>query len=159
MAVLSEEARRTITDDYVKRYPTRRAALLPSLWLAQTEAGWLGGDVVEEIAELLDMHPSEVAGIASFYSMFNRRPVGKHLIEVCDNVSCLVNGAEKVLDHLCARLDVRPGGTTADGRFTVRTTECIASCDGAPAIQVNYRYHERMTPDKVDRLLEELTRF
>jgi NADH-quinone oxidoreductase subunit E len=161
---LSQALKDKIAREYFPRYPTKRAALMPTLWLAQTEQGWLSDETFEEIGELLDLHPTDVAAVASFYVMFNRRPVGKKVVEVCVNPSCAVNGAEQTLHRICERLGV-PGGehhggeTTADGEFTVRPTECVACCDKAPAVQVNTRFYGPVPPDRVDEFLADMERF
>jgi NADH-quinone oxidoreductase subunit E len=161
---LSQHLKDRIVADYFPRYPNKRAALMPALWLAQNEQGWLSSETFEELGELLEMHPTDVASVASFYVMFNRRPVGKQVVEVCTSPSCVINGAEETLRHLCRRLGV-PGGehhggaTTPDGAYTVRPTECVAACDKAPVVQVNSRYYGSVTPDRVDEFLAEMERF
>jgi NADH-quinone oxidoreductase subunit E len=161
---LSQELKDRVVREYFPRYPTKRAALMPALWMAQTELGWLSSETFEEIGELLDLHPTDVAAVASFYVMFNRRPMGRTLIEVCENPSCIINGATETLHRICERLGV-PGGvehggaTTPDGEYTVRPTECVAACDKAPAIQVNARYYGPVPPDKVDDFLANRERY
>lgn len=161
---LSQELKDRIVRDYFPRYPTRRAALMPTLWFAQQELGWLSRETFEEIGELLELHPTDVAAVASFYTMFNRRPIGKNLIEVCENPSCIVNGSIQTMHRICERLGVEPGHghggvTTADGEYTIKPAECIAACDYAPAVQVNYRYFGPVTPDKVDEFLANMEQF
>ncbi|MBI3971177.1 MAG: NAD(P)H-dependent oxidoreductase subunit E [Chloroflexi bacterium] len=161
---LSHELKDRITKDYFLRYATKRAALMPALWMAQQEHGWLSRETVEEVAELLDMHPTDVAAVASFYVMFNHRPVGKKIVEVCENPSCVINGATETLHRICERLGIpagahHGGATTADGEFTVRPTECVAACDKAPVIQVNSRYYGPVPPDKVDEFLADMEKF
>lgn len=161
---LSQALKDRVVNDYFPRYATKRAALMPALWMAQEELGWLSSETFAEIGELLDLHPADVAAVASFYVMFNRRPVGKKLIEVCENPSCAVNGAHETLVRICQRLGVphgaeHGGATTPDGEYTVRPTECVAACDKAPAIQVNWRYYGPVTPDKVDEFLADMERF
>jgi NADH-quinone oxidoreductase subunit E len=161
---LSQALKDTIVREYFPRYPTKRAALMPALWLAQAEQGWLSSETFAELGELLEMHPTDVAAVASFYVMFNRRPVGKKIVEVCLNPSCAINGAEETLHRICERLGV-PGGehhggaTTADGELTVRPTECVACCDKAPAVQVNSRYYGPVPPGRVDEFLADMERF
>lgn len=127
-------------DELAARYPTMRAALLPALWAVQDERGWVSGDDVADVADRLGLAAADAEGVLSFYFLFHRAPRGTTVIDVCDNVICQANGAEQLLSDLCARLGIRPGGTTADGRFTVRRQECIAACHQAPAVQVNLEY-------------------
>ncbi len=127
-------------DVLVGRYPTTRAALLPALWAVQDERGWISHEDIAEVAERLGLAAADAEGVLSFYFLFHRSPRGTTVIDVCDNVICRANGAEQLLSDLCARLGIRPGETTADGRFTVRRQECIAACHQAPAVQVDLEY-------------------
>ena len=136
-AAAVKERARTRVADLVTRYPTRRAALLPALWAVQEEEGWVSRDDLREVAEALGMAPADAEGVASFYFLFHRRPPGATVIDVCDSFVCQRLGGERLLGELCERLGVTPGGTTADGRYTVRRQECLAACDQAPAVQVN----------------------
>ena len=161
---LSQALKDTVIKEYVPRYPNKRAALMPALWLAQEEQGWLSSETLAEVAELLDMHPTDVAAIASFYTMFHRRPVGKTLIEVCLNPPCLINGAQETMRRICDRVGLdsaagHGGATTADGQYTVRPTECVAACDKAPAVQVDSRYYGPIWPEQVDEFLARMERF
>ncbi len=145
----------------IKRYPPGRqkSALLPVLHIAQSENnGWLSPEMMDYVASLLDLLPIEVYEVASFYSMFNLKPVGNCVIEVCQTGPCWLNGAEKILSHFEAKLGIRPGETTEDGRFTLKTVECLAACGNAPVIQVGTEYHENLTTDKADELLEKWKR-
>lgn len=141
-------------DDVAARYPTKRAGLLPALWLVQDERGWISRDDLAEVAATLGLAPADAEGVASFYFLFNRKPTGTAVIDVCDNLICQVNGAEALLAGICDRLGIEPGGTTTDGRFTVRRQECIAACHQAPAVQINLEYQGPVT--STDALLEEL---
>ncbi|HYK97899.1 MAG TPA: NAD(P)H-dependent oxidoreductase subunit E [Candidatus Acidoferrales bacterium] len=127
-------------DELAAKYPTMRAALLPALWAVQDERGWVSREDVAEVAERLGLAAADAEGVLSFYFLFHRAPRGATVIDVCDNIICQANGAEELLEDLCARLGIRPGETTADGRFTVRRQECIAACHQAPAVQVNLEY-------------------
>jgi NADH-quinone oxidoreductase subunit E len=142
--------------EIIGRYPSRRSALLPLLHLAQEQDGYVAEDAMEHIGELLDITPSEVIGTASFYTMFKREPVGTHLISVCTNIACLLDGGLELLEHAERVLDVHPEGTTADGMFTLEEVECLAFCDKAPCVQVNYRFFGPVTPADFDRLCEDL---
>ena len=130
----------TRVDELARRYPTKRAALLPSLWAVQESAGWVSRADVAAVAERLGLAAADAEGVASFYFLFSRAPVGTRVIDVCDNFICQQNGGERVLRELCDRLGIKPGETTADGRYTVRRQECIAACHQAPAAQVDLRY-------------------
>jgi NADH-quinone oxidoreductase subunit E len=139
------------------RYPNSRSALLPALWIAQEDCGgYLPKEALQEVARLMELTPADVESTCSFYSMYNKQPVGKYVIEVCTNITCSLLKGRPLLQHLLSRLGVEPGEVTPDGLFTVKHVECMAACGGAPAIQVNSFYHENMTPEKVDALLDEL---
>jgi NADH-quinone oxidoreductase E subunit len=153
---LSEKALAEI-DAYKALYPNARSALLPALWVAHEDnGGYLSREAMEDVARAMDLTPADVISVASFYSMYNKVPVGKYLIEVCTNISCSLLGADRLARHLEERVGVGPGAVSADGLFTIKHVECMAACGGAPAIQVNSLYFESMTPEKVDRLLGDL---
>ncbi len=154
--MLSDSTRQRIQALQAK-YPQARSALIPSLQMAQAEAGYLSPEVVLEVSELFGLSPSEVNEVASFYTMLFKRPVGKYVIQVCTNISCLLCNSERIMSHLEERLGVRPGETTADGKFTLVEVECLASCGTAPVAQINESYHENLTPEKLDRILDSLT--
>ena len=137
-------------------YPQTRSALIPILHIAQEQDGWLTPDGMAHVAELLDLDPAEVYGTASFYDMLFTHPVGRHLVSVCTNLACLLNGAQELLEHAEARLGVAPGGTTADGQFTLEEVECIAFCGAAPCLAVNWRFFGNIGNDDFDRLVEDL---
>jgi len=140
----------------IKRYPQGRqkSALLPVLHIAQAEnKGWLSSETMDYVASLLDILPIEVYEVASFYSMFNLEPVGNCVIEVCQTGPCWLNGAEEILAHFEKCLGIKAGETTADGKFTIKTVECLAACGNAPVIQVGTEYHENLTVTKADQLL------
>jgi NADH-quinone oxidoreductase subunit E len=140
----------------IKRYPEGRqkSALLPVLHIAQSEKqGWLSTDTMDFVASLLDIQPIEVYEVASFYSMFNLKPVGNCVIEVCQTGPCWLNGAEELLSFYKYRLGINPGETTADGKFTLKTVECLAACGNAPVVQVGTEYHENVSIHKADELL------
>ncbi|MGC8825969.1 MAG: NADH-quinone oxidoreductase subunit NuoE [Anaerolineae bacterium] len=155
--ILSETAIAQIREA-MKKYPQARSALLPALEIAQREAGYLSPQVLREVALLMDLPPVEVASVASFYTMFYRRPVGKHIIQVCTNISCSLMGAEHIVDVLRKRLGIEVGETTPDGRFTLLTVECLGSCGTAPVMQVDDTYYENLTEERLDAILAELSR-
>jgi NADH-quinone oxidoreductase subunit E len=145
-----------LIQNLMKRYPEGRqkSALIPALHIAQAEFdGWLSAPVMDKIAELLSIKPIEVYEVASFYSMFNLKPVGKCLIEICRTSSCWLRGANDVVAHVEKRLGIKDGETTADGKFTLKTVECLGSCGTAPMLQIGEQFHENLTLEKVDELI------
>ncbi len=140
----------------ISHYPVKRSAVLPLLWIAQNEWGWLPPDAMRLVARSLELNEPEVFGIATFYTMFNLQPVGRHHLQVCMTLSCSLMGADKLFRHLQKKLGVGHGETTADGRFTLRKVECLAACGYAPCMQVGFDYHEHLDEAKVDALLETL---
>ncbi len=147
-----------LIDRIKKRYPEgkQKSALLPLLHLAQAEFdGWLSAETMDYVASLLDIEPIEVYEVASFYTMFNLKPVGKCVIEVCRTGPCWLMGAEDIVHHIEQKLNISVGETTVDGMFTLKTVECLAACGSAPMLQVGETYHENLTFDKVDKLLDE----
>jgi NADH-quinone oxidoreductase E subunit len=155
--VLSDKAKSEI-QQLKARYPHPNSALLPALALAQKEHGWLSPEVLEEVAEVMGLSPAQVGSVASFYTMFNRRPVGKYLVQVCTNVACSLLGAEHIVEHLKRKLGINVGETTPDGLFTLLEVECLGSCGTAPVMQVNDTYYENLTAEKIDQILAELRR-
>jgi NADH-quinone oxidoreductase E subunit len=137
-------------------YPQVRSALIPLCHLAQEQAGYLREDLMIEIAELVDVTPAEVYGTASFYDMLHTEPVGKYLVGVCTNIACLMQGGEDLLEYAEEKLGVAPGGTTDDGLFTLEDMECIAHCNKAPALQVNYRFFGPVDEDGFDKMIDDL---
>jgi NADH-quinone oxidoreductase subunit E len=151
--VLSEEHERELTE-ILARYPNKMAACIPALHLCQNANGnWLSPDAIQFVADRLELSPAHVKGVVTFYSLFNEHPPGKHQIWVCRTLSCALRGSDEILAHCQKRLGVAVGQTTADGRFTLRTAECLASCGTAPVMQVDKTYYEQLTPEKVDRIL------
>ncbi len=153
--MLSPEARRKI-EALKPQYETNQSALIPSLHVAQQDQGWLSEETQREVASLLGLTPQSVRQVVTFYSMFHQRPVGRHLLQVCRNLSCSLLGGHRLQRQIEERLGIREGETTQDGRFTLVSVECLGSCGTAPVIMVNERYHENVTPQEVDRLLDEL---
>jgi NADH-quinone oxidoreductase E subunit len=144
-------------DELVSRYPKKSAALLPALWVAQEiYGGWLPPEAMQEVADHLEVPAAEVAGVATFYTMYNKEPVGRHRIEICHNVSCMVLGAEELIHHCEHRLGISAGETTPDGMFTLDRVECLGACCNAPAVQIGSRYYEDVTIPQMDALIEEL---
>jgi NADH-quinone oxidoreductase subunit E len=143
-------------DDLVRRYPEKRSALIPILHEVQAEVGYLSPEAIEWVAAYLGLSPADVMSVASFYDMLNLEPVGKHMIYVCQNLSCALLGAERLIRHLESALGIRMGETTPDGLISLKRMECLASCGTAPAIQIDGTFYEKMTPKKLDDLLERL---
>ncbi|MGH7722576.1 MAG: NADH-quinone oxidoreductase subunit NuoE [Candidatus Dormibacteria bacterium] len=137
------------------RYPHPRSAILPCLWAVQNEQGFLTVEGMAEVAEILDLAPSEVQAVSTFYSMYFDRAAGDHHVIICVNVSCALRGSDEIVSHVEQRLGCPSGGTTADGAFTWESTvECLGACGGAPAMQVDHHFHENLTPERVDGILE-----
>lgn len=142
--------------EFLSHYPTSQAALLPVLRIAQEQFGWISPEVMELIAQRLDLPPSHIFGVVTFYTMIHKKPVGKYHLQLCRTLPCALKGSDKLLGQLKERLQIEEGETTADGRFTLTTVECLASCGTAPAMMVNEKYHENLTAEKVEEILEEL---
>jgi NADH-quinone oxidoreductase subunit E len=154
--VLSEASKAEIRK-IREEYPDPESALLPALSLAQRDyGGWLPEEAFDEVAEVMDLPATYVASVASFYTMLYRKPVGQHLIQVCTNLSCSLLGAEQLLDYIGNKLGIGVGETTQDGKFTLLEVECLGSCGTAPMMQVDDRYYENLTQDKIDHILAEL---
>jgi NADH-quinone oxidoreductase E subunit len=140
-----------------KEYPDSRSAILPALRLAQEQhGGWLPSEAFGEVGDALDLTPAYCQAVASFYDMFHLKPVGRHLVEVCTNLSCALVGAQRVLDAFSAELGVAPGETSEDGEVTLRAIECAGGCGRAPVVVVDHRYHEPVEPQDVPALVETL---
>jgi NADH-quinone oxidoreductase E subunit len=151
----SKEARARI-EGILARYPSREAAILPTLHLAQREFGFLSDEAIRYVADLLGFTPAYIEGVATFYTMFDRKPVGKYHLQICRNLSCSLMGAEHLIEHVSRKIGVKPGETTSDGRFTLTTVECLGSCGTAPVMQVNDDYHENLTEESIDAILDGL---
>lgn len=152
----SEEGRERLRK-ILSRYPTRRAALLPLLNYAQEVNGWVSGRAMEEIAEAAEVTPAYVHSTATFYTMYNRRPVGKYLIQVCTNISCHLCDGEEVLERFLEEAGTRLGETSDDGLYTVMEVECLGACGFATVVQINEEYYEDVTPDRVGSIMDGLT--
>jgi NADH-quinone oxidoreductase E subunit len=153
--MLSESTCRLI-QDLMGKYPHKRSALIPSLQIVQKEAGYITPDAMIEIAKLFELSPNEVHEVASFYTMFFKKPMGKYVIQVCTNISCLLCDAEKILAHLVGRLRIQPGETSSDQKYTLLEVECLGSCGTSPVIQINEKYYEDLTLEKLDLILDSL---
>lgn len=136
-------------------YPTKRSVLVPTLLYAQDEAGSLSDEVVQEIASRLDLTELEVRNVISYYSLLTTAPRGKYNVQVCTNIACMLRGGEELFTHCRKKLGIGHKETTEDGMFTLEEVECIGACSWAPAVQVNYDFHENLTADRLDRVLDE----
>jgi NADH-quinone oxidoreductase E subunit len=140
----------------MSRYPEKRAALLPMLGYAQERNGWVSDESMEQIAGALDLTPAYVRSVATFYTMYNKHPVGRHFIQVCTCISCYLHEADEVFERFLAETGTRAGEVSEDGKYTVIEAECLGACGFATAVQVNDRYFENVTPDQVPAILDEL---
>jgi NADH-quinone oxidoreductase subunit E len=158
---MSVEFSKSALEEYERilaKYPVKRAAIMPVLWLAQKQFGWLSKDVQQYVADLMGFPLAWVSGLASFYTMYYKKPVGRHHLQVCTNVSCMLRGSDAIVRAIEDRLGITLGQTTADGKFTLDEVECLASCGTAPMMQVNDDYLENLTPESTLEILERLGR-
>lgn len=157
-SLFSEEVRAQI-DKWVAKYPGewKQSAVMAALMIVQKDnGGWLTNELMDKVAGYLDMAPIAVYEVASFYSMYEHKKVGKHKICMCTNVSCMINGSDKMVEHLENKLDIKLGETTKDGRFTLKEVECLGACVGAPMMQIGEKYYENLTPELIDSILDSL---
>jgi len=141
-------------DEILTRYPERRAALLPVLWLCQRQNGWISPEVVEYVAERLQLSTAIIKGVVTFYTMFFDEPVGENVVWVCRTLSCDLRGGKAIQDHLEGRLGCTAGHTSSDGKFTLLKAECLAACGQAPMVQINDYYYENLNVEQLDRILD-----
>lgn len=141
-------------DELLRHYPQKKAGLLPALWLVQEQQGWVSKEAMEYLAGLLDLTPASIYETVTFYTMYNKKPIGKYHLQVCNSVCCWLRGSEATVEHLKNKLGVALGETTADGLFTLSTVECLGSCGSAPMLQVNAEdYHENLDEEKLEALI------
>ena len=160
MVKFSEEKIREV-QEIIQRYPQgkQKSALLPVLHLAQEEfGGWLSVETMDYVASVLNLQPIEVYEVATFYSMYNLKPVGRYMFEVCQTGPCMLNGSDNIIKHIYEKLGIKPGETTADGMFTLKTVECLGACGYAPMMQMGKTYREHLTKEKVDAIIDECRR-
>lgn len=150
--MLSEKTKTAILE-LQKKYPERRSALIPALHLAQAEAGYLPRETQNEVAALFEIDSNEVNAVVTFYDMFYEKPVGKHLLHLCKNVSCMLRGADGLLEKLCHKLQIKPGETSADGEFTIIPCECMAACDRAPMMLADDQVIGPIHEEELDQIL------
>lgn len=156
MAFTFSRERKEEADVILKRYPVKRAALLPVLWLVHDQEGYISDEAIEFVASYLDLSPAEVFGAVSFYTMFQRKPAGRHHIQVCTNVCCKLRGADWLLSYVKEKLGIDEGTSTEDGKFHLSTVECLGSCGTAPMMQIDNDYYENLNAEKVDQILDGL---
>ena len=145
-------------DKLLKSYPPgrQRSAVVPMLMFAQDELGAVTPELVEEVARRTGITPLQVNEVVTYYSMLRKQPLGKHHIQICTNISCMLSGGAELFDHACRKLGIGHKQVTADGQFSLEEVECLGACSWAPALQVNYDFHHQMTPEKFDRLIDSL---
>lgn len=153
--MLSEPDRQEI-ESLLKEYPYKQAVCIEALKLMQQRRGWVSDEDIIDISEFLEMTPDELDGVATFYNLTFRRPVGRHVILICDSVSCWITGYEKLVEHIETRWGVRLGGTSADGKFTLLPTACIGACDQAPAMLIDNKIYGYLDGEKIDEILSRL---
>ena len=143
---------------HLTKYPPdrRRSALIPLLFVIQRERGYIDNPGVNFLARFLDLEVTDVWETATFYTMFNMRPIGRHHIQICKTLSCKIMGEPEITEHICSKLGIHPGETTEDGKFTVTLVECLGSCGTAPMMQIGFDYHEDLTKEKVDQILDRM---
>ena len=141
--------------EMLTHYPAKRSVLVPTLLYAQDEAGFLSAEVIQEIAQRLELTELDVRSVISYYSMLTTKPRGKYNVQVCTNIACMLRGGEELLHHCARRLGIGHKGTTPDGLFSLEEVECIGGCSWAPAIQINYDFHENLTVDQLDKILDD----
>ncbi|MBS1536207.1 MAG: NADH-quinone oxidoreductase subunit NuoE [Bacteroidetes bacterium] len=138
------------------QYPESKAAIMPVLWMAQKKFGWLSDDVMKYVAEVMELPQSHVLGVATFYTMYFKKPMGKFHVQVCTNVSCMLRGGEEIYDHVSHKYGIKHNEHTSDGLISLEEVECMGACGGAPMIAINEDFHENVTPALVDELLTAL---
>lgn len=143
-------------DTIISKYPEKKSALMPVLWLAQKKWGWISKDVMKYIANLLDLSFAHVEGVATFYTMYFKKPMGKFHLQICTNVSCMLRDGDSIYRYVSDKLSIGNMETTTDGQFSLEEVECMGACGGAPMMAVNDDYYENMSIEKLDKLLEEL---
>ncbi len=152
---LSQKAKDKIKK-LMNELPDEKSVIIPALHAAQDEFGWLPDSVIRELADMVGVAPNKIYGVATFYTMFNLEPVGKYHIQMCRNVSCQLSGAENILNHLSKKLNIKPGETTSDKKYSLTLVECLGSCGSSPVMMINDKYYENLTEKKVDEILKSL---
>jgi NADH-quinone oxidoreductase E subunit len=143
-------------EEILDRYPDKRSAVLPVMYLAQQEYGYMSKEAMRDVASVLDLDPTHVLSLAGYYTLYYEEPVGRYVLEVCNDLPCALRGADEFLEMICRKLDVPLDGTSADGLFTVKAVMCLAACDKAPMLQCNLKYEENLDEEKFDALIARL---
>ena len=156
MAIEFKESAKKELEKIMGRYPNPQAALLPALYLAQREFGYVSDEAIIYLSQAMDIPKARIFGVATFYTMFNRKPVGKYFIQVCANISCAMMGASGLFEFLSEKLEIKEGETSKDGKFTLVKVECLGACGEAPMMQINDDYYGNLTREKVNKILAEL---
>ncbi len=143
-------------EELKKKYPKTNSLMLPVLWIAQEQFGWISNETMKYISELLNVHIGEVYAVATFYTMYNLKPRGKYHLQVCTNVSCMLRDSENILKKICHLKNIKLNETTEDKKFTLTEVECLGSCGSAPMMQINNDYYENLTVEKIETILNEL---
>ena len=143
-------------DRHIAKYPIKRSAIIPLMFIVQRERGYLDPPGVQYLADRLQLRVTDIWEVATFYSMLHTKPIGKYHIQICKTLSCKIMGEGKITEYVCNKLGIKPGETTPDGKFSVSLVECLGSCGTAPMFQLNFDYHENLTPEKVDQILDGL---
>ncbi|GAB4329061.1 MAG: NADH-quinone oxidoreductase subunit NuoE [Candidatus Zixiibacteriota bacterium] len=149
----SDEGRRKV-EAIIAKYPDKQSATLPVLWLAVEEFGWISPQVEQIVADILDRPVNHIHEVVTFYTMFPRRPMGRHHIQICRNIACWIHGETRLVNHLKQRLGIEAGQVTPDGRFSLEEVECLAYCECAPALRMDNRYEGNLTIEKIDQLID-----
>ena len=142
----------------IKRYPEKQAAVMPALWIAQEQNGWISNEVMKEVASVLDMNPEDVLGVVTFYTMYHKKPMGKYHLQVCTNVSCMLRGAYDIYENVKKNIGIDNMQVTPDQKFSLEEVECMGSCGTAPMIAINEDYFENVTTEKVEEILKSLSK-
>lgn len=152
------DRRRDDIEHHFAKYPDRKSAIMPLLFIAQEEYGYITDEAMQEVADLVGVSPTHVKGVVGFYTMYYDEPKGKYLLQICTDLPCALRGAEEFSEHVCDHLGVKPGETTEDGLFTVENVMCVGACDRAPVMQVNFHFYENLTEEKVNEIIAALRR-
>ena len=143
-------------NEAIKRYPEKQAAVMPALWIAQEQNGWISNEVMHEVATILEISPEDVLGVVTFYTMYHQKPMGKFHLQVCTNVSCMLRGAYELYENVKKNLDIDNMQVTTDQKFSLEEVECMGSCGTAPMIAVNEDYYENLSVEKLNKLIKDL---
>lgn len=144
-------------NDAIKKYPDKQAAIMPVLWIAQEQNGWISNEVMQEVAKVLELNPEEVLGVVTFYTMYHQKPMGKYHLQVCTNVSCMLRGGYDIYENVKKNLGIENMQVTTDQKFSLEEVECMGSCGTAPMIAINEDYYENVSVKKVEEILKSLT--